>query len=239
MNITITIPQDTDILVKSGQKVDFHTPFIAQRSMEEVKVTLSSLLGFPPEKIFNYLLKFVGDKVKKDELLAERKAMLSTKQYYSEYTGTIKEVNHYDGSIMIESQMNETSEYPCYFKGEIEKIEGNHIILKVSKAKEYDLQSKANHFGGEVCYFTEKMSATVTEEEVMNKIIVAEELPIYDQVKLEALGAKGFITLKPLLEDPSEPHAALKNIADFQEITKQQFSCCMITPDSTTIYFYD
>lgn len=239
MNITITFPEDSKLLVKEGQKVDFTTPFITQSTLEEVKVTLSSMLGFPPDKIFLYLHKFVGEKVEKDELLAERKAMLSTKQYYCEHTGTIKEINHYDGSVTIESQMDETSEYPCYFKGTIEQIDKTSLILKVGKAKEIELQEKSHHFGGAVFYYKEEMASTVTEDDVIDTVVVAERIPVYDQVKLEALGAKGFITIEPLLEQPSVPSARLKKISDLKDVASHAISCCMITPDSTTIYFYD
>lgn len=239
MKIQVLIPQGVDILVKPGQKVTFDTPFIKKVSTEEVKISLASSLGISPDKIFLYLHKFVGDAIQKDELLAEKKSFMSTKQYLSEYTGTIKEINHYDGSLTVESQLSETLEERCFFQGEIDAMDAQSLVLKVNHAKQYLLQEACPFFGGPMFVYTPENASQVVEDDVNGAIIVADSITSYDHMKLEALGAAGFITVKPLEEQAAVPTAHLKELNDLEEIAKNKFTCCMIAPDHTTIYIYD
>lgn len=239
MKIPIAVPQGVEVLVKPGQKVTFETPFIKKISTEEVKISLANSLGISPDKIFLYLHKFVGDAIQKDELLAEKKSFMSTKQYLSEYTGTIKEINHYDGSLTVESQLSETLEERCFFQGEVESVEPGGIMLKVAHAKQFMLQEAAPFFGGPILLYTPENASQITEDAANGHVVLAEAITSYDHMKLEALGASGFITIKPLEEPASVPTALLKDPADLHEVSKGTFSCCMIAPDHTTIYIYD
>ena len=239
MKIPVLIPTGVEILVKPGQKVTFETPFIKKVSTEEVKISLASSLGISPDKIFLYLHKFVGDAIQKDELLAEKKSFMSTKQYLSEYTGTIKEINHYDGSLTVVSQLSETLEERCYFQGEIEAMEGSTLVLKVNHAKQFLLQEAAPFFGGPMFVYTPENASQVIEDDINGKIVISDSITSYDHMKLEALGAIGFITVKPLEEKAAVPTGLLKEIKDLEEIAKGKFTCCMIAPDHTTIYIYD
>ncbi len=239
MKIPVLVPAQADLLIKKGDTVDFSTPFIRNEAVEEIKISLASNLGFDPGKIFMYLQKFVGDEIKKDELLAEKKAMLATKQYYSEYEGRIKEINHYDGSITLESRLDQITERTCYFKGKIIEIEDQQIVLEVKQGKLLSLRESVEPLGGRVYFYDISLAASVTEDDIDGSIVVSEKIPSYDLVKLEALGAAGFVTLHPVEDDTSVPVAAFKQIADYETAVKQKFSCCITGPDHTTIYFYD
>jgi hypothetical protein len=238
MKIPVLVPQDAELLVEAGQKVDFGTPFVRRGSVEEIKVPLANVLGFPPDKIFMYLHKFVGEPVRKDELLAEHKTMMTTKQYVSEYEGIIKEINHYDGSLTIAVQQAETLEMNCYFRGEIEAIDNGIITLKVRHAKQLPLQEATDHFGGKLFVYHPTIVARVTEDEIEGSVVAAEKLPTFDQAKLEALGARAFVTVHPL-DEPTSPVATFRQPEDHASLVSQPFSCCIVAPDRTTIYCYD
>lgn len=237
MKIPIAIPEDSDILIQEGDTVDYSTPFIKNGKIEEIKISLASNLGFDPDKIFMYLHKFVGDPVKKDELLAEKKAFLSSQQYYSEFEGSIKEINHYDGSVTIVSKLEESAEISCYFQGKVSAIDTKTLLLEVKHGKEYALREKAPPFGGRVLYF--QNTQQITEELVNNTVVMADSLTPFDMVKLEALGASGFVLLQQPDDEPTMPFAVFKQIQEYEHALKQQFSSCIIGADSTTIYFYD
>lgn len=239
MKIPVIIPAETELLVQKGQEVNFGTPFVRRNAVEIIKIPLASALGFSPDKIFIFLHKFVGDKVQRGELLAEKKAMMSSRQYLSEYDGTIKEINHYDGTVTLETPKEDTFEQNCFFKGTIEEIEGNVLLLKISHGKQYPLMEAAPFFGGEVVLYDSALGSQITEDEVNDHVIVADKLTSYDQTKLEALGAQGFVLLQNNDDPASVPTAMLKTVPEFEEIKKQGFSACMIGPDHTTIYFYD
>ncbi len=77
MNLSFSLPQNSTCLLKVGQKVDFETPFFAGRKSEDVTILIAEKMGIPPAKIFTYLKKFVGDTVKKGDILAAKKGLLT------------------------------------------------------------------------------------------------------------------------------------------------------------------
>lgn len=239
-HIAIPIPENATLLVSEGDSVTFETPFFENTSTETVKITLASSLGFDPEKIFFHLRKFVGDEVKKDTLLAEKKTFLSTRQYLSEYDGTIAQINHYDGSIIIETNTADKNKVSCWFQGTVTEIDEHELILKVKHSKEMLLREEAQaDFGGPLMYYDDTKTAEVTDEQVQNCVVCATQLPEFEVIKLEALGATGFLTLHPIETETSLPHAASKQINDFEEAQKKKFTACITTPDRTRIILYD
>jgi DNA-directed RNA polymerase alpha subunit len=239
MKIPVIIPDGAKLLLKKGQKVDYDTVFVKRQSEDEMKLPIAASLGFSPDKIFMFLHKFVGDKVEKNEVLAERKAMMSTKQYVSEFSGVIKEINHNDGSVTLSTQADDSVEEYCYFKGEVEEIDGNVVLVKVGRGKQYQLHEPSSFFGGQVLIHEDTHPSQITEEQVDSRVVVGDKIPSYDHMKMEALGAVGFILLQQPDDTSSVPVALLKQIADYEEIKKSKFTCCNIGPDRTTIYFYD
>ncbi len=239
MRIPVIVPEGAKLLIKKGQNVDFDTPFIQRNTEDEIKLPVAAALGIPPDKIFMYLFKFVGDTVQIDEVIAEKKAMMSARQYLSEYNGVVKEINHTDGTVRISTATNDSVEERCFFKGEVEEIEGNIVTVQVGKGKQYPLHEPTHYFGGQVLIQENVQATHITEDEVNYKVVVGDKMPSYDQMKFEALGAVGFVLLQVPDDTASIPVAILKEIADYEEIKKNKFSCCNIGPDHTTIYFYE
>ncbi|OGK26237.1 hypothetical protein A3C28_03535 [Candidatus Roizmanbacteria bacterium RIFCSPHIGHO2_02_FULL_39_9] len=56
--------------------------------------------------------------------------------------------------------------------------------------------------------------------------------------KAEALGIKGMITFKDFQEKPAIHLALLKNTADLAKIFSLSLPYCVITKESSKIYFY-
>ncbi|MCX7996479.1 MAG: hypothetical protein N2691_01820 [Patescibacteria group bacterium] len=239
MKIPILVPSDAELLLSRDQKVDFGTPFLRRSATRDVRIPLAASLGFPPDRIFVHLHKFVGDVVQKNEVLAERKTMMSTKQYLSEHNGVIKEINHYDGSVTITVRTGECVEETCYFRGTVEEIEGGFLFVRVSRGKAYQLAVPCQYFGGKILYFEGTPVHKITEETVNETVICAPKFQSYDHTKLEALGARGFIVVEAPDEQSQTPVAVLRSKHDCEEIRKHSFSSCNIGPDHTTIYLYD
>jgi hypothetical protein len=239
MTIPILLPDNAQILVTAGQTVSFDTPFLSALGTETVKLPLAQALGFPPDKIFTFLRKFVGDSIKKDDLIAEKKTMMSSKQYLSEFDGTILEVDHHDGSIILGIQSSSITEKMCWFSGTIDSIEGNILALKVKKSSHYSLQEQCPNMGGRVLFYTPEVAPNLTQDEIDDAVVFAEKIPGFDHSKLEALGANGFV-VNITTDDPSEvPVAILKDPKDLVEIKALGYSSCIIGADHTTIYLYD
>lgn len=237
MFLIITIPDEIKCLLKTGQKVDFNTPFFENKVVREETVTISDKLGIPQDKIFKYLKKFVGDRLEKGDVIAEKRGLISIDVVVSEYAGIVKEINHYDGSIVISTLTAKDSETKAFFKGEVEKIEKSKLKLKVQEVEEFRLKQATENFGGQVFYFIDPQKS-IFATQTSNKIIVSEIISSYLKVKLEALGIKGFVSLKNPPPDSNLPKAQIKNSEDFNKILHLNFPHCLIDKQYSKIYFY-
>lgn len=239
MHLHITIPQGAECLIKSGEEVEFDTPFIKINQSVELAIPVASRLGITPDKIFHHLKKFVGEKIEKGELLATKKGMLTTAKVTSDYEGIIKEVDHVHGNIIIKTNTEEKNVINSHFKGHIVEIEKDVIKLKVHKGEEFSLKKASQSFGGEVHYLKDDaLNSTITASDIENKVIVAESINSYVESKYEALGGKAFVTLHNTADTHTSPYAQLKNIEDYKKIHHLQYSYCLIDSDSSRIYFY-
>lgn len=238
MKVVVQLPEHTNLLITANQEVDFNTPLLNKGVLETKQIPIAQILGFPPEKIFLNLKKFVGEKVQKGDLLAEHKAFLTTKQYVSEFDGLIKEINYQNGSIILEMESDETSTVNCFFAGEILSIDDNQLELKVKNAKEFEIEKAEASAGGKVSY-EDSTQKVLHEEKIDDKMIFAEEIKPLDQVKYEALGADGFILLKPLGKTSPVPAITLKNEKDFKAIQELKLPYCIVSRNGTTITFYE
>lgn len=237
MILSIPLPEKGKPLIKVGQKVDFETPLFQEKVRQETRIAISSKIEVQPSKIFHHLKHLVGDAIKKGDVIAEKKSLFSKKAYKSEFDGILKEVNHTDGTILIEVDTTDDVTVKAFFQGEVAELEKTEVRLKVSHAKEYELKEAINVFGGPVFYM-ESEEALIEEEMVAGKIIVAESVSAYFQIKLEALGAKGFATLRTLTEDTDTPRVLFKQIEDFQHAVKQKLPYCFVHNKNSKIVFY-
>ncbi len=230
MQATITIPEGAKCLLKAGQTVDFGMPFLEKKSTMTVTLEAASALGIAPSKIFNHLRKFVGDTINVGDLLGINKGLLSTKKIKSKFAGMIKEIDHTTGNIIIVAAGDSDMIQKIFFRGEITAVHKQAITVELKKGREFPLQKMTTDFGGKVSYI---------ENGLDGKIFFAETITGYLQLKAEAVGAAGFITLTRLNEETDLPSAQLKNIADSKKILDLQLPYCLISREHSTIYFYE
>lgn len=239
MIIDLPIPENSNVLVKKGDKINFDNYLFDSNFSEKIKINIADELKIKPEKIFHYLKKLVGEEVKKDDILAYKNNFLSSKKILSPTDGIIKEINHNQGILIIEKKSQEKSKIVSFVKGTVESIEKNFIKIKLNKAQSFSLKNKSDvNFGGEIFLFNSSLFFQIKNENIENKIIIAEKLSSFEQIKLEALGAKGFVTLESLTEKTNVPYLRLKNIDDIKKILKNNFSYCTVIENSDKIYFY-
>ena len=140
MPITFSIPVKERLLIKQGQDVDFTTPLLKKGEQEQKTIPLSELLKISPQKIFLYLKKFVGEEVSRGDLIAEKKGLLDKKQYFSEYDGVLKEIDHEHGNLLITTHVETKRVKNAYFKGRIDEIKKNDVTLAVKEVKKFSLK---------------------------------------------------------------------------------------------------
>jgi hypothetical protein len=235
MLISIPISVSDRCLLKEGQFIDFDTPFLEKKVEEDINISIAKNLNVPPQKIFHYLKKFVGESIEKNEIIAINKGIFTTKKIVSKYSGLIKEINHSDGSITLLSKTEIENTINSFFKGQVNKIKKNEVFIEVDKGEQLIIKNVSHDFGGKTFYSDD---SDFLSENVFNSIVVCENITSYFKAKAEALGCQGFLSLSKLTEESGIPNAQFKSINDFKKIIKLKFPYCTIVNTSSTIYFY-
>lgn len=236
MLITIPLSKSDRCLLKEDQVVDFQTPFLQKKVEEEISISIAKKLNVSPQKIFHYLKKFVGESIEKNEIIASNKGLFITKEVISKYSGIIKEIDHSTGTITISSQTEIENLINSYFKGKVNKIKKDELLIEVSKGEEFSGKNISQNFGGKTFYAEE--NSGFNTENIFNSIVVCESITPYYKAKAEALGALGFLCLSKLPDDDGTPCAQFKNPNDYKKIVKTKFAYCTLLSNSSTIYFY-
>lgn len=237
MKVPVKVPINKKLLVKAGQKVDFTTPFFEKTKSSMVELEIAKTLDFPPDKIFRFLKKVIGDSIKAGDLLAEKKGILSTKQFNSNITGIIREINHLNGNLVIELDGNESSVELCFFAGEIDNIEEEIVTLNVEKVFKADTAPFMGDLGAKIHYHVSP-TQPISEEDVADRFIFISNISPLDHAKIEALGAKAYITNIQKSFKTKISQLILQNVDDYELILKEQFPFCISSPDLKSIFFY-
>lgn len=237
MIISIPIPEGTKCLLKIGTAVDLGQDFLEIENKVSVTIPLAKKFNIPAKDIFKHIKKFVGEPLTKGEILAVKKGFFTTTKILSEYEGTIKEIDHHEGHLVIETSTGEKNKLPAYFKGEIESINKSELKIKVKTGKEYPLKKTSGNFGGKAIYIEDSGVNSITAD-CNTAIGIAESFTSYSQSKTEALGIDGYISLNTLPEETRLPHAQIKQINDFKKIFEHKLNYCIINEKKSTIIFY-
>lgn len=238
MKVPVKILDNSELLIQTGQTVDFSTPFLQKKSQKKIEIPLARTLNFKPDKIFLALKKVIGDSIKKGELLAENKAFLSTKQYYAEADGRISEVNHNTGSLIIDIDTDDSHVINCFFSGEVAAIYDDYIEITVKKMKQFETLEPIGHYGGAQVFYLVSQ-AHCAEEDVENKYVCTTSIDPLAHIKIEAFGAQGYITDTKKEVPGNIKQIVLQNPEDFHDINEHKYPFCLIGPDSTSIYLYE
>jgi hypothetical protein len=236
MILSIHIPTGGHTKVKAGDSLDFNTPLYEISSTAEHIQPYVNKLEIEPSKIFHYLKKFVGEDVKKGEVIAVKKGLLSSKKITSGFDGKIREIDHTGGNIII-SIKGKKDIMLSPVRAEVTEIKNKEIRIKIKDGKEFNLKNSSGDFGGQTIYLKND-SQPLSSSDISKKIVVSDSLSSYSQTKLEALGTVGYVTLSKLSDETSLPTAQLKTIQELQDIMKHACSYCYIDSKSSTIIFY-
>jgi len=239
MLVSIHYPAGSELLVKHGQTVEYGQPFYREKKSSEIRIELSKALGVPPDKIFQHLKKFVGDEVKRSELLAERRGMMGSRQFHSEFDGVIKEINHNEGVVVLSAVSEEEGTVKSFFSGEVVETAKDHVKIKLKGAKAYDLKQAVETAGFGAGVYYHHAGQQFTEEEVLRKVVVSDDMTEYETVKMEALEAFGLVTLKEIGHPAELPHVQVKNMEDWKKIHEEKKPYCLAETKENKIYFYE
>ncbi len=237
MIIKLPLPKGKKILIKEKDEVDFDTPLIKVLDTKDIKIPISQELDISPKKIFMSLTKNIGEQIKLGDVIARKKGLLSEKKYISDYTGILKEIDHDDGSIIMTVTEKEGEKINSFFKGTVNKINEDTVELDVQDAEKFELNEASDFFGGEVMTIDEKNLSKI-KEDISSKILLIKKIETYNQLKLEVIGAAGYITIEPLSKQIDIPYARIQNNEDWEKIKKLNLPYCSIIKGENIAYFY-
>lgn len=238
MLIDLKIPQDAKCLLKLGQEVDLDTPCYETGQQEEVDIFIAKELGIPPNKIFQYLKKLVGDPIRKNDLLATKKNFLTSNKFFSPVDGVIKEIDHNEGKLVVTAAGTDKLTVRTKIKGTVSKIDKYRVGIEIKKASSFALKKTDAVFGGRIVLVRQENDPNLTLEEVAKKIAVIKSPNAYLQRKIEALQTTGFVTLMQITEKTDFPSCQIKNPQDMDKIFEDKFTYCFVDADSGRIIFY-
>lgn len=218
MQITLTIPQNAEILTAKGQKIVFGDEFYRKKKGQDLVINIAERFNIKPKSIFNHLAKVIGEEIKKNDLIAIKRGFLSAKKLFAENNCVLKNINHNTGEITLQIDKNDTNLVHSYFTGNIEDIIFNKLKINIEKGMTFALTQCDADWGGESFYFENPSGYfSVNEEKVKDKVVIAENLTKHTMVKCEALGALGFISVNKN-DNINLPIAILKTLEDYKQI---------------------
>lgn len=237
MNIKIKVPSNAKLLIKTGQNVDFSTPFIQKNESKFLHIPLANNMGFKAKDIFRYIKKAIGEKISKGDLLAENKSFLSTKRYLSDTEGVIEGIDHEEGALIIKLVPKDASDILCYFKGEVDGIYDGYFELKVDKAHATQIVDSLPTIGAPVFYLSSSLN-DLTEDDISSAIIFTSTMEPIQSTRMKTLGAAGVI-LKSIHPDVTDLiQIVLTKDNDYSHVQKEKFPYMIVGHEPQTVYFY-
>ena len=232
MILDIPIDPEKKLAIKMGDKVDFTTPLYKSKEKSEERIEVATILSIHPKKIFQHLKKNVGDSIVTGDLLAEKKSFFSDKKVNSHIEGTITEIDHIEGVVLIETQKETLSDY-CWFAGHVVDVSKKQIQIKIGKHSTFEAKYVEKDFGGMIWFLSEP-----SHESPEHPVGITEKATEYAVAKLEALGGHGLITSYKYDGPISLPKAEFKLKVSFKEVQSEKFSCCFAQTQHSTIILY-
>lgn len=247
MKIRLSLPKKAKMKVIVGKPVKFGDPLFETKETSTVSINVISKLKINKKNLFQHLNYVIGDPIVKGDVIAQKKGMLSTKKVFSEYTGTISQIDHETGDITItttqdsEESQSETFLLKAFFNGVIESIDEKlrSYTVNVSGGIEIPLRDVPEDGGGAIYFFTDESHYfTASEDELIDKTIVISELKSHIVAKCEALGCSGFVYLKKN-SDTTSSGAAILDVDSYNKLISSKKKYILYSASEKKAIAYD
>lgn len=221
-NIKISVPADSAIKVKKGDKIKKGDVLAVGEDKGELKITdLAGLLKVKPHEVSKNLLKNVGSQIKDGEKLAYKKGVLglSTRVVLSGTTGRIELIDGNKGLVGIREKGNEVK-ITTPIAGKVSDILDNYIEIEVGENAFVGKYGKGENVEGELINFD------TPDKIIQDKIVLIEKLSRLNLARMLGLGALGIITLsgaykEDLWEEFKEKGFKISYLEIEQEVFKE------------------
>ena len=204
-----SLPIEGEVLVNVGDKVDFDTVVARTEIPGDADfLNVSEVLGVDPGDVAEFMLKKVGERFEKGELLAEYVAFwgLIKKYVHAPFSGQVETISGLSGQVIIR-QNNIPIEIDSYVKGEVKEIlPKKGAVIETTAAFIQGIFGIGGENHGEIAVAVSSPEEILTEDMIhpdhKGKIILGGSL-VTGEAYLKALevGAKGVIVGGMGIED--------------------------------------
>ena len=198
---TRRLPIHGEVLVKKGDEVEFDT-IVAKTNIpgEPNVVRIDEVLGVLSEDVPAYMVKKVGDKVEKDEIIAKSSSMfgLMKKNAVSPLTGIIESISDSSGQIVIRAPPIPV-ELKAYVRGTVaEVLPREGVIIETNAAFIQGICGVSGERHGKMRVAVGAPDDILTAETIFSddkgKILIGGSLVAYDAIeKALQVGAIGVV----------------------------------------------
>lgn len=198
---TRRLPILGEALVKKGDEVDFDT-IVAKTSIpgEPNVVRIDEILGVLSEDVPAYMVKKVGDKVEKDEIIAKSSSLFGfmKKNATSPLTGTIESISDSSGQVVIRAPPIPV-ELKAYVRGTIaEVLPREGVIIETNAAFIQGICGISGERHGKIKVAVgtpdDPLTARAISSDDKGKILIGGSLVTYDAIeKALQVGAIGVV----------------------------------------------
>jgi len=194
--VTFPIPRHAKLYISPGDKINPQT-FIAEESAKATEeiLHLARIMNVNPVNIYQYFKKQLGEYVKKGEVIAEKKGILSSCIVRSPVSAKLVSIDIKKGTLSLLPELPKKIHKVFFpFAGIVKKIdkaflevEIEGIIFTVVKGAGKEVTGKLNYFG------ERRLQLLDISSDVDNSIVACQDVSEDTLVKLDVLGARGLI----------------------------------------------
>lgn len=236
--ITIDIPDNSKINVDVGTLLSLESILYTASETEDVVVPITSPLNVDSNDIFKHITCLIGSSVKKGDMLASKKGVLSTKKIHSPVEGTVSSINHDTGEMVISVAKSDKISFNSPVEGKVASIDqrGGFVSVSIPTGTEFEVEKVSAVSGGkitsvEVSYLQTDMS------QIHKRVVIIPEITPAAASKFEALDAIA-IVYHTGSHNSKIPHAKVKQMSDLDKIIKSSQKNLVLLPNIKRIIVY-
>ncbi|HLC94790.1 MAG TPA: hypothetical protein VJH96_04465 [Patescibacteria group bacterium] len=245
MIITLTVPQEAKLAISHGQHISFGDTLWEYTRYKDIMVDIARILKIPPHTIFHYLAKVIGAQIKKGEIIAAKKGMISSKRIHAPGDAILKEINHKTGTITLTPltfdnnvSTSSTTTAAAPFTAKLIEVGENSIKVAFDGGYGFDVEPPTYDWGGEIVYIDTDTHQHMNEQDINRKIICLKEITPYLAAKCETLGCSGFVCFSGG-KMATLPCANIVNEEDFDRLISAKKKYIMVSKIDKKGVIYD
>lgn len=213
--LAIKLTPESQVLTEKGKKIKTGTVLAKKPAkVHKEKIPVGKILSINSKQITKYLKKKLGTPVSKGEVLAKRESIFKSIQILSPRNGFLDSVDLKDGTLLLVSETKEEQGLSSPVDGIIESISCEEIVISFEGKLITGEKGRGERVFGSVCVLAKAVDTLDFAYEVEEKIVIGKTFTEGARAKLNALGARGLISLEYYNDFPNLLTLSEKKLED-------------------------